>query len=98
MKLALLAAFFVGALVACSEPGCSAPASANVNSRYTIESVELSESLSKRLNKFLREDIEGLVGAPFDQQLVDNLARRLRSELHLSKLTSRIERGKQPEH
>lgn len=76
-----------------SEP----PPGANVNSRYTVESVELSRPLAKRVSRSLRRDLDELVGLHFDQLSVDKMAARIRREIHVV-VKPRIEKGLKPEH
>jgi hypothetical protein len=78
-------------------PDNGEPTSANVNCRYTVESVEVPHSLSKRLSRNLKRDIDGLVGQHFDPQFVDTLAGRIRKEVHVL-VAHRVEKGQQPEH
>lgn len=70
---------------------------ANINARYTIESVELESPVFKRISRSLRSDIDSLVGQKFDPKLVSDLAARIRTEVH-KRVTHKIERGDKPEH
>ena len=72
-------------------------AAENVNSRYLVESVELSKHLEKRMPRGLREQIDQLVGRNFDPGLVADLAGKIRSELHIV-VQHRVEKGLQPDH
>ncbi len=69
---------------------------ANVNSRYTVESVELSPA-SVRLSSRLRGRIDGLAGGRFDQETVDSLVAALRAELRGRSVVMRLARGADPE-
>ena len=72
----------------------SAGVADNVNSRYTIESVDFEGELDR--NKFsdkLRDDLQKLVGEKYDQSSVDGLMRRLQGEFRRRKITHRIGRG-----
>ena len=73
------------------------PAAQNVNSRYRVESVELSKTLDKRMPRGLREQIDALVGRNFDPRLVADLAAKIHEELHVV-VRHRVEKGLQPEH
>ncbi len=70
----------------------------NVNSRYTVESVELSGVAGTRISKVLHDDMEKLVGEKFNQEAADELAKRLRKELPDFTIKTRVRRGDQPDH
>ncbi|MDZ4797883.1 MAG: BamA/TamA family outer membrane protein [Bryobacteraceae bacterium] len=74
-----------------------AAAPANVNCRYKVESVEVPRTISKRLSRSLKRDLENLVGQNFDPRSVDSLASRIRREVHVI-VAHRVEKGQQPEH
>lgn len=95
MKRFVLATLFViGRLLATDT---DLPPGANINSRYKVESVELSKTIDKRISRGLRDEIDGLVGHNFDPQIVSDLAGRIRGEVHVV-VNHRVERGLQPEH
>ena len=63
---------------ACTDPDCNANTGGNVNSRYTIESVDLagkvsSQELKARLSKKVRNELERLVGQKYNQDKVDEV-------------------------
>lgn len=92
MKLLVLFAALSGAAL------LATPEQENVNSRYTVESVELRpDNVQKRISQSLREQFDGLIGRPFDPQIVASLAGRIRRELHLV-VSHRIEKGVQADH
>jgi hypothetical protein len=92
---AILSILLAAPLLVGREP---ADETANVNSRYRIESVELGEPLQKkRLSRSLRADLDGLIGRQFDPEIVSDLATRIHREVHLV-VSHRVERGLQPEH
>ncbi len=70
---------------------------ANVNSRYTIEAIELSGKRPCRMTSGLQSAVHGLVGEKFDQSALDDLARRIRKELRLKSVSQKVVRGSQPE-
>jgi hypothetical protein len=74
----------------------SDPAAHNVNTRYTVESVELQSRALTRISRSLRTEIDSLVGQKFDPAIVSELASKIRSQIH-KRVTHRIERGKAPE-
>ena len=70
----------------------------NVNSRYTVEAVEVTGIEETKLSKALREDLHKMVGEKFDQQAVDGLLQRLRSEFPRWEVSQKIRRGLKAEH
>lgn len=72
------------------------PMSSNVNSRYRVESVELQPGGVESLSFSLRNRLQGLVGAPFDQESFDDMARRIRGELRDALVQMRVVRGSTP--
>ena len=71
---------------------------ANVNSRYTVESVELSGTSESNISTGLRKDISRLIGEKLSSASLDDLARRIRRELHVRAVTHHVTRGDTPEH
>lgn len=72
------------------------PVSSNVNSRYRVESVELRPEGVESLSASLRNRLQGLVGAPFDQESFEELARRIRGELRDALVQMKVVRGSTP--
>jgi outer membrane protein assembly factor BamA len=70
----------------------------NVNSRYTVESVEFTAARTPRLSRDLSGRLQSLVGARFDPQAFDEVVRRIRTELRNAQVSFKVERGSQPEH
>ncbi|MEK7406958.1 MAG: BamA/TamA family outer membrane protein [Acidobacteriota bacterium] len=70
----------------------------NVNSRYTVESVEISGVPETRLSKGLRARMQELIGQKFSQQKVSELARSIRKELPGRSVSQKIARGLQLDH
>jgi hypothetical protein len=69
----------------------------NVNSKYRIESVEISGGSKTEISRGLRADLESLVGQTFSQETLDRLARRLKRELNARVVSPKISKGSQPE-
>ena len=84
------------AFASSGDPG-NAVAAANVNSRYTVESVDVLPAGINRLSAPLRDRLQQLVGARFDQSLVDDAAQRLRHELRNVPVTAQVSKGSNPE-
>jgi hypothetical protein len=70
----------------------------NVNSRYTVESVELSGDADTGVSPGLRKELARLVGENLNPSVLDQLAKQIRHELHVKSVTHRVLRGSQPEH
>ena len=70
----------------------------NVNTRYTVESVELAGQNQSEISTGLRGELTRLVGAKLDPVALDSLATRIRRELHVRAVTHRVLRGRQAEH
>lgn len=69
----------------------------NVNSRYTIESINFADHRDYKLSESARSDIQQLVGAKVNTEALDRLAQRLQSELRAHDVTFKITRGAAPE-
>ncbi|HZT30279.1 MAG TPA: BamA/TamA family outer membrane protein [Bryobacteraceae bacterium] len=70
----------------------------NVNCRYTVESVELSGDTGAKISAGLREELTRLVGENLNPPALDQVAKRIRHELHVRSVTHRVLRGTQPQH
>ncbi|MFN7997355.1 MAG: BamA/TamA family outer membrane protein [Bryobacteraceae bacterium] len=69
----------------------------NVNTRYTVESVELSGDQTE-VSTGLSSELKRLVGEKLNPAALDDLGRRIRRELHVRSVTHRVLRGRIPEH
>jgi len=74
------------------------PTEFNVNSKYTVESIELSREIETRISHGLRQDIERLIGEKLNPAALNDLSRRIRSELHVRDVTQKVLRGNVPDH
>jgi Omp85 superfamily domain len=70
----------------------------NVNIRYTVESVELAGDSQAGISTGLRGELTRLVGEKLNPSALDDLAVRIRRELHVRAVSHRLLRGKTPEH
>lgn len=70
---------------------------ANVNARYTVESVELSGDQAA-ISTGLRSELKRMVGEKLNPAALDDLGRRIRRELRVREVTHRVLRGQTPEH
>jgi hypothetical protein len=74
------------------------PAEFNVNSRYTVESVEVPRDVESRISRSLRQDIQQIVGNRLNAAALNDLGRRLRDELKVRSVTPKLVRGTSPDH
>ncbi len=70
----------------------------NVNTRYTVESVELAGDSPAGISTGLRGELKRLVGSKLNPAALDDLATRIRRELHVRAVTHHLLRGQTPEH
>ncbi len=71
---------------------------ANVNSRYTVESVSLSGWKNRPISSSLRSEIDGIVGEKFDHPRLELLAKHIQRELHVADVTVKVAKGSAPDH
>lgn len=71
----------------------------NVNSRYTVESVELDPvSKTARLSNALQEELHNLVGTKVNNETLNTLGKRIAEELKIKSVSAKMQRGDAPEH
>jgi hypothetical protein len=70
----------------------------NVNSRYTVESVEVAGEKEGRLTQNLRDDLRRQVGSKFNQDIFQDLAKRVRRELKARTVVLKVLKGDRVEH
>jgi hypothetical protein len=92
-RLAVILSVLLPAAAAARPP----QAEPNVNSRYPVESVSVSGVPESALSQALRDDMQTLVGKPFDQAAADDLARRMREQLRGYRVNVKVKRGAKPE-
>lgn len=78
-------------------PGWNQETDTNVNSRYTVESVELPPKVEGKLSDALKLDISKIIGSKFNQETVDRLSKRIRKELAGYLVLQKITKGASPE-
>jgi outer membrane protein assembly factor BamA len=69
----------------------------NVNSRYTVESVDLSNQHHYRLSTSILDEMHRLIGSRLNDEAVKRLAGRIRGELRAHDVTFKLLRGGNPE-
>jgi Omp85 superfamily domain len=99
MKCALIGLLISGAsLWGGSQQPVLQPVEFNVNSRYTVEAVELPREVASGISRALREDLENLIGQKFNPAAMNEVARRIRDELNVRRVVPRLLRGSSPDH
>lgn len=94
MRFAWLGCLLWGSLLIAGSP----QSEINVNSRYTVESVQLSGAEESRISAGLRREIARLTGEKLNPSLIEDLARRIRKELHVRSVSHQLLRGETPDH
>ena len=69
----------------------------NVNSRYTVESVDLSNQHQYRLSTSILDEMHRLIGSKLNDEAVKRLAGRIRGELKALDVTFKLVRGGSPD-
>src|SRR5579883_3008525 len=102
MRTLWLSAVLVAApMIGCNVPDDNEKSSQeiNVNSRYTVENVNISgEKLKLRISDPLRTDIDHMVGQKLDDSKVKRLAERIQAELSAVRVDVKITRGDEQDH
>ena len=97
-KLWCLALVLAAPLCGCRMPDDDEKSSQdlNVNSRYTIESVHFSGG-DVKISSPLRLEVDKIVGTKYDLLTIEDLANRIKNELHVSDVKINVTRGTSPE-
>ena len=69
----------------------------NINSRYTIESINFIDQREYKLSTSAREEIRRLTGAKLSSEALDRLTARIRGELRAHDVTFKLTRGAEPD-
>ena len=72
-------------------------AAPNVNSRYTVESIEFAGGAAPHVSASVLETIRRLIGQRLNIQALDRLRRDIGGELHARQVTYKLARGSEPE-
>jgi outer membrane protein assembly factor BamA len=70
----------------------------NVNSRYTVESIDVAGQHDYTLSQPVLQQIHGLVGTRLDFEALSSLARAINREVHARGVSVRVLRGSEPEY
>lgn len=77
---------------------CNQQEMPNVNSRYTVETVELIPESMVRVSPSLHRDLQKLVGERLNLNALNALGRRIRQETNARDVMQKISKGTQPDH
>ncbi len=69
----------------------------NVNSRYTVERVDLTGYDSKNVSRGIRQRLNGMIGRNLDSTALNRIALRIRDELKVEDVHIRIGKGTRPQ-
>ncbi len=99
MKYALISFLISGAsLWGGNQEPFLQPVEFNVNSQYTVESVELPREVQSGISRGLRQDLQRLIGQKFNPIALNDIAARIRDELDVRTVMPRLVRGTSPDH
>ncbi len=70
----------------------------NVNSRYTVDRVNVVGAASSRIPLELRRELDAVVGQKLDNGLLQRLAARIRHDLRVQTVSVHVKRGQIPDH
>jgi hypothetical protein len=98
LKVVVLSSLLAFSLASQSlPPDAAETADLNVNSRYTIESINFIDQHDYKLSTSALDEIRHLVGAKVSTEALDRLATRIRGELRAHDVTFKLARGLDPE-
>lgn len=98
MKLVCISVFAALTLAAQSSDLDTPATDVNVNSRYTVESVDFSNHRHYRLSSSLIEEMQNLIGNRLNTDALNRLVGRIAGELRAHTVTFKLARGSSPEH
>src|SRR6185295_16861732 len=101
MTKSLLVALLLGcplAQHAAADAGELPAAEMDVNSRYTIESAEISGQRTLALTGALRRELNEFVGCKLDHTALSRFADRIKKDLNVSNVSVKVRRGEEPDH
>src|SRR5580658_2442343 len=70
----------------------------NVNTKYTVESVEVSGQKNWHISDALRAEFNKMVGSKLDYQALDRLADRIKKELKVPSVSVNVDKGTLADH
>jgi len=78
--------------------GGNAADQVNVNSRYTVESIDVAGQHDYTLSKPILDRLNGMVGSRLDFEALRSLAGTITRELHARQVAVRVIRGSEPDY
>jgi hypothetical protein len=96
MKFVLFLGIGLASAVLAQNAPTDSDAELNVNSRYTVESIDFSNAGHYRLSNSLVDDMQRLIGHKLDSLALNRLTSRIRDELRAHTVTFRLARGGEP--
>jgi hypothetical protein len=71
----------------------------NINARYVVDRVVVKQDewSNRTVSAPLRQEIDQVVGQNLDQSMLESLATRLQTELHVPKVNVRVSKGRMPD-
>jgi outer membrane protein assembly factor BamA len=98
-KLCCLAILAAGMLAGCtvSSDDEKSAQELNVNSHYTVESVQISGERTIKISDPLRTEMNNFVGTLYDHSALQRVADRIKKELHVPDVQIKVTRGSSPE-
>ena len=98
MKLVLL--YLLAAIASFGQPAelDTTATDVNVNSRYTVESIDFSNHRHYRLSTAAIEEMQQLIGQHLNTDALNRLAGRIASEVRAHSVTFKLARGISPDH
>lgn len=97
MKYLVAVAFLCGTLAAGDQASQPRTPDLNVNSRYTVESISVPHEYEESISEGLRADLRKLIGQHLNPSALEELAQRIRRELHARAVVHRVSRGTAPD-
>lgn len=99
-KLCCLALLAASVLAGCnvSDDDEKASQDLNVNSRYTVESVNVTGEHTISISAPLRSELDSFVGTLYDHSALEKAADRIKKELRVADVAIKVERGSEPDH
>jgi len=98
-KLCCLAAVAASMLAGCNvtDDDEKSAQELNVNSRYTVESVNITGQRNVAIPDPLRSELNSFVGTLYDHSALERAADRIKKELRVTDVSIKVARGNEPE-
>ena len=99
-KLCCIVALAAGMLAGCNvaDDDEKSVSELNVNSRYTVESVNITGQRNVSIPDLVRNELNTFVGTLYDHSALEKAADRIKKELRATDVVIKVGRGNEPEH